>query len=183
MKRATADCVVVLRGARCVGCGPRPEEPLLGEFFNASRLRDRTALQKIATTIFDPARDGIVTGFEHHGRRGAAQAGGRATEGRVDRGAGEADGRADGRKAAGGDARAGCDRHALWRQGPLDRDRLQGRRRRLLSLGLGHDPFADPASARATVASRASIGRLALRARRRHFDRQDRLAPRCPSPA
>jgi hypothetical protein len=77
MKRATA--LVVVLAASLVGCGPKPEEPVLAEFFNASRLRDRTALQKIATTIFDPARDGIVTGFEIKGVE-AHEAGGRATE-------------------------------------------------------------------------------------------------------
>jgi hypothetical protein len=61
------------------GCGPKPEQPVLAEFFNASRLRDRTALQKIATTIFDPARDGIVTDFTVR-RVEAHEAGGRATE-------------------------------------------------------------------------------------------------------
>jgi hypothetical protein len=45
------------------GCA-RVEEPILGEFFHASRLRDRTALQKLATVSFDPAVQGIVTGFE-----------------------------------------------------------------------------------------------------------------------
>jgi hypothetical protein len=46
------------------GCGHRAEEPVLGEFFHASRLRDRTALQKLATVPFDPAVQGIVTTFE-----------------------------------------------------------------------------------------------------------------------
>ncbi len=45
------------------GCGPRAEEPVLGEFFHASRLRDRTALQKLATVSFDPAVEGIITSF------------------------------------------------------------------------------------------------------------------------
>lgn len=46
------------------GCSPRAEEPVLGAFFHASRLRDRTALQKLATVSFDPAVQGIITGFE-----------------------------------------------------------------------------------------------------------------------
>jgi hypothetical protein len=50
--------------AALAACAPRPEEPILGEFFNASRLADRTALQKVATTWFNPAVDGIVTGFD-----------------------------------------------------------------------------------------------------------------------
>ena len=77
MKRATA--LVVLLAASFAGCGPKPEEPVLAEFFNASRLRDRTALQKMATTIFDPARDGIITDFKVN-RVEAHEAGGRATE-------------------------------------------------------------------------------------------------------
>ena len=49
--------------AACAACAPRPEELILSGFFNASRLRDRTALQKIATASFDPAARGIVTSF------------------------------------------------------------------------------------------------------------------------
>jgi hypothetical protein len=45
------------------GCAPRAEEPILGEFFHTARLRDRTALQKIATVPFDPAAQGIITDF------------------------------------------------------------------------------------------------------------------------
>jgi hypothetical protein len=71
--------IVAALAATLAGCGPRPEEPVLAEFFNASRLRDRTALQKIATTIFDPARDGIITDFTVE-RVDAHQAGGRVTE-------------------------------------------------------------------------------------------------------
>ena len=77
MKRVTT--LVVVLAASLAGCGPKPEEPVLAEFFNASRLRDRTALQKIATTIFDPSRDGIITGFKVN-RVEAHDAGGRATE-------------------------------------------------------------------------------------------------------
>jgi hypothetical protein len=71
--------VVVVLAATLAGCGPRPEEPVLAEFFNASRLRDLTALRKIATTVFDPATDGIITDFEIK-RVEAHEAGGRATE-------------------------------------------------------------------------------------------------------
>jgi hypothetical protein len=77
MTRAIA--IVVALAATLGACGPRPEEPVLAEFFNASRLRDRTALQKIATTIFDPARDGIITGFKVR-RVEAHDAGGRVIE-------------------------------------------------------------------------------------------------------
>ena len=77
MKRTAA--LLVLVAGTVAGCGPKPEEPVLAEFFNASRLRDRVALQKIATTIFDPARDGIITEFKVKGVD-AHDAGGRATE-------------------------------------------------------------------------------------------------------
>jgi hypothetical protein len=45
------------------GCARTPEESVLAQFFAASRLRDRTVLGAIATVIFEPATDGIVTGF------------------------------------------------------------------------------------------------------------------------
>jgi hypothetical protein len=56
--------VAVALAAAIAGCSPRAEEPILGAFFNASRLRDRTALQKLATASFDPAARGIITTFE-----------------------------------------------------------------------------------------------------------------------
>ena len=39
------------------------EQLLLDQFFNASRLRDRTALQKISTVILEPLEQGSVTTF------------------------------------------------------------------------------------------------------------------------
>lgn len=74
-----AAVIVVSLTALLAGCGPKPEQPVLAEFFNASRLRDLTALRKIATTMFDPARDGIVTDFTIK-HVAAHDAGGRATE-------------------------------------------------------------------------------------------------------
>jgi hypothetical protein len=71
--------IVAALAATLAACAPRPEQPVLAEFFNASRLRDRTALQKIATTIFDPARDGIITDFTVR-RIEAHEAGGRVTQ-------------------------------------------------------------------------------------------------------
>ncbi len=56
--------LAVALAAAMAGCSPRAEEPVLGAFFHASRLRDRTALQKLATVSFEPAVDGIITGFE-----------------------------------------------------------------------------------------------------------------------
>ena len=77
MMRAAA--IVVALAGLAAACGPRPEQPVLAEFFSASRLRDLTALRKIATTAFDPARDGIVTDFTIKGVE-AHEAGGRSTE-------------------------------------------------------------------------------------------------------
>ena len=45
------------------GCSAHAEEPLISEFFAASRLRDKTALQAFSTVIFEPKEDGIVTRF------------------------------------------------------------------------------------------------------------------------
>jgi hypothetical protein len=47
-----------------VACSHAAERALLGQFFAASRLRDLTALQKLATVVFEPATDGIVTSFD-----------------------------------------------------------------------------------------------------------------------
>jgi hypothetical protein len=77
MRRAAA--IVIALAGLAAGCGPRPEQPVLAEFFNASRLRDLTALRKIATTVFDPARDGIITDFTIKGVD-AHEAGGRSME-------------------------------------------------------------------------------------------------------
>jgi hypothetical protein len=46
-----------------VACSHGSERTILGEFFSASRLRDRTALQGFATVPFEPHVQGIVTGF------------------------------------------------------------------------------------------------------------------------
>jgi hypothetical protein len=46
------------------GCTAGPEFALLTQFFSASRLRDLTALQKVSTVVFEPARDGVVTSFD-----------------------------------------------------------------------------------------------------------------------
>jgi len=47
-----------------LSCAPHAAEQLLLEqFFSASRLRDRTALQPISTVIFEPRLDGTVTTF------------------------------------------------------------------------------------------------------------------------
>jgi hypothetical protein len=46
-----------------VACSRGPEQFILGEFFGASRLRDKTALQAFATVPFEPHIQGIITSF------------------------------------------------------------------------------------------------------------------------
>ena len=47
-----------------IGCARHGSERLLlDQFFSASRLRDRNALQKISTVIFEPLEQGAVTSF------------------------------------------------------------------------------------------------------------------------
>ena len=60
----SAVLVVVLSLAAAAAACAGPERPLLEQFFAASRLRDRTALQSIATVIFEPRERGIVTTFD-----------------------------------------------------------------------------------------------------------------------
>lgn len=56
--------VVLLAASTLVGCASTPEQPLLNQFFTASRLRDNTTLAGFATIAFDPRTDGIVTAFD-----------------------------------------------------------------------------------------------------------------------
>jgi hypothetical protein len=55
---------VLLTTLTVLSCGTDAERTLLTQFFAASRLRDLTALGKIATVVFEPASDGIVTSFD-----------------------------------------------------------------------------------------------------------------------
>ena len=54
---------VILALAGTIACTPPPEYPLLQQFFSASRLRDLTALRSIATVVFEPREQGVVTDF------------------------------------------------------------------------------------------------------------------------
>jgi hypothetical protein len=54
---------LTLAAATLIGCSSTPEQPLLQQFFTASRLRDNTTLAGFAATAFEPATDGIVTTF------------------------------------------------------------------------------------------------------------------------
>jgi hypothetical protein len=46
-----------------IACTPPPEYGILQQFFSASRLRDTTALQNLATVVFEPREQGVVTDF------------------------------------------------------------------------------------------------------------------------
>jgi hypothetical protein len=62
--RIAAPLVVSLMTFALVGCSTGTEQSLLSQFFAASRLRDTTALKNIATVVFEPGTQGIITSFE-----------------------------------------------------------------------------------------------------------------------
>jgi hypothetical protein len=43
-----------------VACSVPPEQPIVSDFFAASRLRDKTALARFATAAFEPQEQGTV---------------------------------------------------------------------------------------------------------------------------
>jgi hypothetical protein len=47
-----------------LGCSVPPERVLLADFFAASRLRDLTALAKLATIAFEPREQGTLSDFD-----------------------------------------------------------------------------------------------------------------------
>ena len=47
-----------------LSCSAPAEQLLLTQFFTASRLRDLTALRNVATIVFEPGVDGVVTSFD-----------------------------------------------------------------------------------------------------------------------
>lgn len=55
---------ILVAAAALTGCSGAQEHALLGEFFSASRLRDNTALARLATVRFEPTTQGIVTRFD-----------------------------------------------------------------------------------------------------------------------
>ena len=63
MKRR-ALLAMVAAGLSAVACAGGYEQALLAQFFAASRMLDRTALQNISTVIFDPRTDGTVLRFD-----------------------------------------------------------------------------------------------------------------------
>ena len=62
--RANLFPIVLLSLATLSACGPAADEPVLAQFFAAARLRDHTALARIATVVFEPNADGMVTEFK-----------------------------------------------------------------------------------------------------------------------
>jgi hypothetical protein len=50
--------------AFAAACSVPSEQPIVADFFAASRLRDTTALAKFATVVFEPRDQGIVASFE-----------------------------------------------------------------------------------------------------------------------
>jgi hypothetical protein len=45
-------------------CSVPPEEPIIGDFFAASRLRDFTVLSRFSSTILEPRERGTVSRFD-----------------------------------------------------------------------------------------------------------------------
>jgi hypothetical protein len=62
--RVRRAATVLLMTLALVGCSTSVEQQQLSQFFYACRLRDLTALSKLSTVVFEPAVDGIVTGFD-----------------------------------------------------------------------------------------------------------------------
>jgi hypothetical protein len=62
MQRCNVRAALIVCALVAAGCAPR-EELLLSQFFGASRLRDRTALQGVSTVTFEPRQQGIVRTF------------------------------------------------------------------------------------------------------------------------
>jgi hypothetical protein len=56
--------IAVAAAAMALAACATAEQALLERFFDASRLRDTTALQTIATVIFEPRQQGIIRTFE-----------------------------------------------------------------------------------------------------------------------
>jgi hypothetical protein len=46
------------------GCSSAPEQPILNQFFIASRLRDNTTLASFSTVAFEPRQQGTVSSFQ-----------------------------------------------------------------------------------------------------------------------
>jgi hypothetical protein len=62
-KTAAVLLAVSLTALAIVSCSSPPEQPILNQFFTASRLRDSSSLENFSTVILDPATVGTVTSF------------------------------------------------------------------------------------------------------------------------
>jgi hypothetical protein len=47
-----------------LACSVPPEQPIVIDFFAASRLRDLTALSRFSTVVFEPHENGVVSRFD-----------------------------------------------------------------------------------------------------------------------
>ena len=56
--------LVLLSGLWCSSCSVPAEQPIVSDFFAASRLRDLTLLSRFATVVFEPRVNGTVAEFE-----------------------------------------------------------------------------------------------------------------------
>ena len=70
--------VASLLAVAFTSCSSPGEEPLLSQFFAASRLRDRTALQDLASVSFEPNVQGVITSFEVTHVASVVEAGGQS---------------------------------------------------------------------------------------------------------
>jgi hypothetical protein len=61
-------------------CTTRAEQPILSQFFAASRLRDLTPLATLSTVVFEPTTTGTVTTFTITSVSAERQEGGRRTK-------------------------------------------------------------------------------------------------------
>lgn len=59
LRASLAASLTVLAAA----CSSAPEQPILNQFFMASRLRDNTTLASFSTVSFEPASQGTITSF------------------------------------------------------------------------------------------------------------------------
>lgn len=55
---------IVLAAATLIGCSATPEQPILTQFFTASRLRDTTSLANFTTVAFEPNAQGVIIRFD-----------------------------------------------------------------------------------------------------------------------
>src|SRR5207249_3752011 len=62
-RRTVALVAASLSVLAAVACSGGPEQPILNQFFTASRLHDNTSLQNFSTVAFDPRTQGTVSSF------------------------------------------------------------------------------------------------------------------------